>query len=686
MDARAPSIVLVFAVLSGCSAQVPQMKNAAPQTAQRDLAPLESELVKAHGDPHRERIRRGLKQVASLWREDDGDLAAFARESFLSDPALLHSAFARLESALEQFEGHAYEAGRTARWGIDVESGPVLPVDPLLATYDPSAHLAEDLFRVKVGFVALLNWPLATLAEKEASARSWSRDRWAEVRLTGRFAQRVPGEVRQKVADAAARAELFISEFNVWPHHVFDATGRRLLDEDRPLITHWNLRDQLKAAYADGAVGLDKQRAYLKVMEGIITETIPAEVIGNPYVDWDPASNVVKPAPKESVGPRAPPRAPGLRNARYERLLQQYRAATLVDPYSPTAPTAIARSYEISREMPVDRVVALFQEILTSPLVSRVAAEAQRRLGRGLEPHDLWYDGFKPRASIPEAELTKVTRARYATPEAFAKDIPRILQQLGFSRDRARFVAERIRVDPSRGAGHAMQPGRRGDFARLRTRVGPDGMDYLGYNIAVHELGHNVEQVFSLYEVDHTLLSGVPNNAFTEALAFVFQARDLELLGRQTPPDAERLRVLADFWQAWEMSGVALVDLEVWRWMYAHPDSTPEALREATVRIAREHWNRFYAPVLGGRDSPLLAIYSHMISYPLYLADYPIGRMIAFQIEEHLARAKDFGAEFERMARQGALTPDAWMEGATGAPVGAGPLLRATERALAGGK
>ena len=55
---------------------------------------------------------------------------------------------------------------------------------------------------------------------------------------------------------------------------------------------------------------------------------------------------------------------------------------------------------------------------------------------------------------------------------------------------------------------------------RLRTRVGPDGMDYKGYNIAIHELGHNVEQTFSLNGIDHWWLNGVPNTAFTEALAF----------------------------------------------------------------------------------------------------------------------------------------------------------------------
>ena len=192
-------------------------------------------------------------------------------------------------------------------------------------------------------------------------------------------------------------------------------------------------------------------------------------------------------------------------------------------------------------------------------------------------------------------------------------------------------------------------------------------MDYKGYNIAVHELGHNVEQVFSLESVDHTLLIGVPNNAFTEAPAFVFQARDLELLGLQQPDAAsERERVLGDFWQTWEIAGVALVDLATWHWMYDHPEATAADLREAVVRIAEEIWDRYYAPVLGGTTTPLLGVYSHMISYPLYLADYPIGHLIAFQIEEHLHKVGQLGPEFERMASFGAVTPDVWMTHATG--------------------
>jgi hypothetical protein len=208
-------------------------------------------------------------------------------------------------------------------------------------------------------------------------------------------------------------------------------------------------------------------------------------------------------------------------------------------------------------------------------------------------------------------------------------------------------------------------------------------MDYKGYNIAMHEMGHNVEQVISLENIDFYSLEGVPNNAFTEALAFLFQARDMELLGLATPDaDSVALQVLDDFWSGAEIAAVALVDMGVWRWMYDHPRATPAELKQATLTIARDVWNRFYAPVIGERDVFILAIYSHMISNLLYLPNYPIGAMIQRQIEEQIEKAGDLGGEFERMCRLGDLTPDLWMVEATGKPVGPEALLSSAQRAL----
>jgi hypothetical protein len=78
----------------------------------------------------------------------------------------------------------------------------------------------------------------------------------------------------------------------------------------------------------------------------------------------------------------------------------------------------------------------------------------------------------------------------------------------------------------------------------------------------------------------------------------------------------------------------------------------------------------------------LLGIYSHMVSRNLYLPDYPIGSLIAVQLEEQMAKSGHLGAEFTRMASFGRVTPDLWMENATGSPVSAEPLLTSARRAL----
>ena len=659
---------------------------------------LVESLVRLHGEGARARAERGVKQVLAFWRPADGDsaaLAQFVTSSFIADPGVLERTRARLAASFEAADGHLLEIQRTWREGADLERGPELPIDALLAAMDPGAHLREDLFSSKVAFTVLLNWPLDSLDDRVAQGAGWSRTRWAESRLAGRFVTRPSGAAQAARAEAYAAGEAYIAGYNLWVHHLVTSDGQRPFPRGKRLLSHWNLRDQIKADYAEGSAGLGRQQLMRAAMERIVTQEIPRAVIDDPRLDWDPVRNVVTAAPAAEVEERpaaqtgkaveplsvSADREP---DTRYAHLLRNFQAARRMDQDSPFTPTEMDRCFQLEHEIPEARVRAMLESVVASPLVPRVAALIQQRLGRPLEPHDLWYAGFSARARFPEAKLDALTRKRYPTPEAYAKDMPRLLRQLGFTPAKARWLAERIVVDPARGSGHALQAERRGDYPHLRTRVAPGGMDFKGYNIAVHEMGHNVEQLFSLYEVDSTLLRGVPGNAFTEALAFTFQARDLELLGlgKATAAD-QRLRVLNDFWATWEISGVALLDMSVWHWMYAHPDATPAQLREATVGFARDLWNRHYAPVLGGKDSALLGIYSHIIAPSfLYLPAYPLGHLIALQLEGKLVGPSS-GAEFERMASYGRVTPDLWMVHATGSPVSAEPLLRATEAALA---
>jgi hypothetical protein len=422
-------------------------------------------------------------------------------------------------------------------------------------------------------------------------------------------------------------------------------------------------------------------------MERIVTQTIPAVVVNNPAVDWNPSTNDVTPAAvNDSDAATAVPAKPSNArepDTRYAMLQKTFSASKKADPYSPTAPTLIARRFDEDREIPEARVRTMLEQVLTSPLVPQVAKLIEARLKRPLEPFDVWYSGFRPGSQYSEAQLDEMVAKKYPTAQAYQQDIPNLLIKLGFSPERAQHVANNIVVDPARGSGHAMGAEMRAEKAHLRTRVEKGGMNYKGFNIAVHEMGHNVEQTFSLNDIDHTLLKGVPNTAFTEALAFVFQGHDLELLGLPAPDARSQAeKTLNDFWATYEIAGVGLVDMAVWHWMYDHPQATPKELNDATVQISKNVWNQYYAPVFHKKDVVLLGVYSHMIDSVLYLPDYPIGHLIAFQIEQQMKKAGSIGPEFERMAKMGDVTPDLWMEHATGRPVGPEALLEAARTAL----
>ncbi len=641
-------------------------------------------LLARHGKAHEERIRLGVSQAAARWWPEDGDVeafAAFCEQNFLAEPAEVAAAFRRLQEILEQVDGHLHEVRRFLTSPLELDTGPVSPLDRLLADLDLQAHVDEDLFRTRVAFLALLNFPVHTLADRLEKGSAWDRETWARSRMMDRFASRVPAAVAQRITRAFTAAGHYIDEYDIRLDRLVAPDGRSLFPEGKKAISHWGLRDELKLQYSQGPDGLERQRAIQRVMERIVRQEIPAAVRASTDLLWCPETNEVRWAPgARAEGPPPSGREP---DTRYAVLLDIFHAVRAADPFVPTAPHFIRRRFELDRQIPEKEVEALLVSVLSSEEVRQVARLIEKRLGRPLEPFDIWYDGFSPRAGLDEADLDRTVRERYPTVGSFQAAIPDILQALGFSKDKAAWLADRIVVDAARGAGHALGAVRRGDKAHLRTRVPSGGMDYKGYNIAIHELGHNVEQVFSLNGTDHWFLAGVPNNAFTEALAFVFQARDLELLGLETRgEERRRLEALNDLWATFEIGGVALVDMGVWNWMYDHPDASPAELREATREIARRVWNAHFAPVFGQKDVEILAIYSHMISYGLYLPDYPLGHIAAFQLARHF-RSADFGREFERIARQGRLTPEAWMRGAVGRPISAESLLAEAREALA---
>jgi len=107
------------------------------------------------------------------------------------------------------------------------------------------------LYSNKLAFLTILNFPFYTLEEKEAKGAEWSRLEWAYARMGDIFTPEPPAAVKQMVANAEMRAESYISEYNIMMGHLVNENGKKLFPEDMKLLSHWNLRDEIKSNYAN---------------------------------------------------------------------------------------------------------------------------------------------------------------------------------------------------------------------------------------------------------------------------------------------------------------------------------------------------------------------------------------------------------------------------------------------------
>ena len=649
-------------------------------------------IMDAQPDADTAKVARGAEQVAALWNESDGteaDYLALVSQSYAASGEAKAELYNRMAFILEQCGQSADMLNNTLQEPTTLlGKGEPTQVDWIISGYSPMAHFAEDMFANKIAHICVLNFPRYTLEEKNALGKNWSRQEWAYARMGDVFTNRVPGSIMASYAQALSEAENYIAGYNIMMHCLRNEQGEQLWQEPMALLSHWNLRDELKSNYAAVPHAHEKQEMIYQVMLRIIRQEIPACVVNNEEFVWYPQTNRLEKKGESLKIEREP-------DTRYQQIINIFHAAQQIDAHRSDAPSHVLRTFNEDLEIPIEEIEALFIQLIESDEIKQVAQIIRERLGRELRPYDIWYDGFKSRSNISEDLLTNQTQKRYPNTKAFEQDMPRMLQDLGFTKDKAHSIAAHIVVEAARGSGHARPCVGREQPARLRTRVGNKGMDYKGYNIAVHEFGHNVEEVISLYDIDYYTLAGIPNTGFTEASAFLFQERDLEILnyelGIKNCANEDHSKLLIQnstfdmIWGMYEIMGVSLVDMRMWQWLYANPKATAADLREAVVQIASEVWNQYYAPVLGEKDSPLLGIYSHMVGYALYLPAYPIGNLVQYQLEEHLAEcrsADEWAKEYTRIYQQGRLTPDAWMRGAVGEAMSVEPILKAVREAL----
>jgi hypothetical protein len=495
-----------------------------------------------------------------------------------------------------------------------------------------------------------------------------TREAWASRRLSKLGRTAVPADLRAEASKREAEIDVFSSGFNLHLDKIEYTDSSVSFPKDTVRISHWGLRD-----YMTGLNGqenaLPRQRAIRDLMRRVVDGEIPKEAIGNPKVRWRQRDGTIH------EGGLVRPATP-MGSLRWEQFKKAYDVRRRIDPHTFYG-NIIDEKFKVDREIPEEKVVKILEDILSAPALEKIARVVELKLGRPIEPHDIYFKRFQ--AGPKKAPLSFDIRKRYPDAKALTAAIPGILVRLGFSRPRAKWIGERIRVDNSRAAGHAWEPGTSFDVSLLRVRINKGGVDEESFSIFMHELGHCTEQVLSSYKMDFKSLWGVPNTAYTEAFAFTFQDKADFVLGRKMKVDPD-LTMVQRLWETFEICGPSLVEIRFFHWLYAHPEATAAEMNAEIRRIGDEIWAKYHARIFGTEGYGLLSVYSHILWCWFYLADYSMGYVIAYQVRKFLSTRK-FAPEMERMCSLGGIYPESWMKAAVGQSVSAAPLLRDAEAA-----
>ena len=340
-------------------------------------------LTQIHPNADLSLAERGVRQVAALWQEADGtesDFVELVTTHYAATAEEKQVLYDRLSHILEQCGQSADLLNNTLQEPTTLlGKGEPSTVDWIISGYSPMAHFTEDMFANKIAHICVLNFPSYTLEEKNTLGQEWTRLEWAYARMGEVFNTRIPGSVYAHSAQAMSEAENYIAGYNIMMHCLRNEQGEQLWQEPMALLSHWNLRDELKSNYANAPHAQEKQEMIYQVMLRIIRQEIPTVVVNNDKLLWCPTTNHVSGNPNSDIQLKVDiSREP---DTRYQQIINIFRAGQQIDAYRPDAPTHVLRTFNEDLEIPMEEIEALFLQLIQSDEIKAVA-QIIREIGR----------------------------------------------------------------------------------------------------------------------------------------------------------------------------------------------------------------------------------------------------------------------------------------------------------------
>ena len=673
MKTNRPISLLIFSILLSFAVygQTPRI------ITENTLNETQVRLIQDHGENARERIMKGMAQLARNWRETDGneqDFSRFCIRNFISGKTLSDN-FSRIDKRLTLLEGYQQKTDYYFRESAAFTDTPVLTADNFLYNIIPYS----DHYRGGFAQFIQLNFPHYSFSEKQKNVANWSREQWAMAILGDYY------EHRERTPESPFRQEAdefknYMDNYFLRMDHISTADGRYLFPRGELLHSHRGLRDDIKEEYTQSK-GYERQVITDKVIEHILCGTVPVLFLQDTNTRWNPFRDklyVIENGKRKELKNYE---TEGVK--RYAGFKAAFNNRAAEDADHEPGSTVITRTFE-SNSITLETIESLIREFLSDPVLSDIGRLIEKRLGRPLCPFDIWYSGFQEQSYYQAGTLDSIIRSRYPSPAVLQKDLPNILMNLGFPQDEAYFVGTRIFVRPVISGGYSNQPPLPGDTAFMTTMFGNKGLDYKSYRVVMHELGHCICGVYCTNGMDYFHLAGVPNNGITEGYAELFAYKNIEGLGLKpfSPEEKHKLLSLAAVWYLYEMAGQALTEIETWKWMYGHPDATPAETQEAILAISANVWNTYFSKTFGGcRNRHILSIYNHFITGDLYLHNYFLSNIIMYQLYDTY-NGPQLAQGLKKISREGRTDTQRWIKNAVGNELSPAPLLRDAKSAI----
>jgi hypothetical protein len=639
---------------------------------------VRKELTAKHGATSAERISKGVSQLAAIWSTDEGAGEAFRRfclDNFMTE--------AELAESLPEIAGNLALLGSSGsvvrskfNEPFDFVDVPEFKADRFFRDATPS----YDAYGSGLAHFLKLNFPVYSVAEKNRMAGQWTRDQWLMNAIGDYFPDRRPVSPDSLLQTEMTKYRRYMENYFFRMDHIKDQAGKYIFPAGTLLHSHRGIRDNTKEEY-NRKDGFKRQKLSGDILEAVFNGEVPEQFLTDTNTRWDPYKKelfVMKNGREERIDGFATES-----DYRYKGLKTKFLLQQEIDKVFDNGSTFITRNFG-NANLDAGETKKLIEEILANPLNEQIGTIIKKRLKRDLQPFDVWYSGFQEQAVYEGRFLDSVTKSRYPDPKALQDDLPEILERMGFPAGEAEYVGTRINVHAVVSGGYSSQPDVAGGKALVTTMFDKSGLDYKGYRVVMHELGHAVCGVYCTAEPGNFLLAGVPTGGITEGMAEIFAYKNIEGLDLFpfTAEEKKHLLAMATMWYMYEMGGNSLTDIMTWEWMYEHPDASVAELKNAVLDISAGIWNKYFSKTFGNKkESHILSVYNHFTSGDLYLYNYYNGAIYSYLLAGSFSR-NDLAGGLKNACSEGITMPGLWLEKAIGKDFSPEPLFEDVRKAI----